>query len=219
MYLPHVTVMKVQTDLCETCQQNNNLIIRSVNCTEEEKSARLRQQEEHLKKAKDCRLEYTQQCAASTAEDNNGAIHLSFDYAQNLFIPHNAQQVGPLYFKTPRKVLLFGICCEMLPKQVNYLIDESQNTGKGANETVSYLNHYLQTHAIANKNINFHCDNCVGQNKNNTVVHYLLWRVATGLSNRCQLSFMIVGHTRFSPDWCFGLIKMRYRKSTVSSMV
>ena len=125
MYLPHVTVMKVQTDLCETCQQNN-LIIRSVNCTEEEKSARLRQQEEHLKKAKDCRLEYKQQCAASTAEDNNGAIHLSFDYAQNLFIPHNAQQVGPLYFKTPRKVLLFGICCEMLPKQVNYLIDESQ---------------------------------------------------------------------------------------------
>ena len=39
MYLLHVTVMKVQTYLCD-----NNLIIRSVNCTEEEKSARLKQQ-------------------------------------------------------------------------------------------------------------------------------------------------------------------------------
>ena len=43
LYLPHIAVMKVSSDLCDTCQQNNNLIMKAVNCTEEEKSARLKQ--------------------------------------------------------------------------------------------------------------------------------------------------------------------------------
>ena len=30
-----------------------------------------------------------------------------------------------------------------MPKQVNYLIDEGELTGKEANETISYLNHFL----------------------------------------------------------------------------
>ena len=67
----------------------------------------------------------------------DGELHISFDYAQNMLIPNNPQQVGPIYFKTPRKCHLFGICSESLPKQVNYLTDEAELTGKGANETVS----------------------------------------------------------------------------------
>ena len=65
----------------------------------------------------------------------DGALHISFDYAQNMLIPHSPQQVGPIYFKTPRKCHLFGICSESLPKQINYLIDENELTGKGANKT------------------------------------------------------------------------------------
>jgi len=30
--------------------------------------------------------------------------------------------------------------------------------------------------------------------------------VLTGLHNNITLSFMIAGHTKFSPDWCFGLL-------------
>ena len=48
-----------------------------------------------------------------------------------------------------------------------------------------------------------------GQNKNNAMVGYLLWRVLAGLHNTITLSFMISGHTKFSPDWCFGLLKKR----------
>ena len=29
---------------------------------------------------------------------------------------------------------------------------------------------------------------------------------------------MIVGHTKFAPDWCFGLFKQRYRRTFVSSL-
>ena len=32
------------------------------------------------------------------------------------------------------------------------------------------------------------------------------------------MSFMLVGHTKFSPNWCFGLLKQRYRRTFVSSL-
>ena len=32
------------------------------------------------------------------------------------------------------------------------------------------------------------------------------------------MSFMLVGHTKFAPDWCFGLFKQRYRRTFVSSL-
>ena len=32
-----------------------------------------------------------------------------------------------------------------------------------------------------------------------------------GLHNSIKLSFLTVGHTKFSPDWCFGLLKQRFR--------
>ena len=41
-----------------------------------------------------------------------GVQHYSFDYAQQVHYPHYAQQVGPLFFKTPRKCQCFGICAE-----------------------------------------------------------------------------------------------------------
>lgn len=39
-------------------------------------------------------------------------MHYSFDYAQQIHYPHYSQQVGPLFFKTPRKCQCFGVCAE-----------------------------------------------------------------------------------------------------------
>jgi hypothetical protein len=39
-------------------------------------------------------------------------LHYSWDYAQQVHFPHHAQQVGPIYFKTPRKCNVFGVCSE-----------------------------------------------------------------------------------------------------------
>ena len=49
-----------------------------------------------------------------------------------------------------------------------------------------------------------HCDNCVGQNKNNAFMFYLLWRVMSGSHKSITLSFMVAGHTKFSCDRHFG---------------
>ena len=45
-----------------------------------------------------------------------------------------------------------------------------------------------------------------------------MWRVLVGLHKEVQLSFMLVGHTKFAPDWCFGLLKQRLRKTSVGCL-
>ena len=39
-----------------------------------------------------------------------------------------------------------------------------------------------------------------------------------GLSHSITLSFMVVGHTKFIPDSCFGLVKQWYRKTHVECL-
>ena len=65
--------------------------------------------------------------------------HYSFDVAQQVLYPNDPQQPGSMYFLTPRKCAIFGVSCEAIPRQVNYLIDESVDTGKGANTILSML--------------------------------------------------------------------------------
>ena len=99
----------------------------------------------------------------------------------------------------------------------NYLIDEAVNTGKGASNIISMLHHSLQTHNLGEANLHLHADNCSGQNKNRFVMQYLAWRVLVGL-NKITLSFFIVGHTKFSPDWCFGLFKQAYWRTKIGCL-
>ena len=56
--------------------------------------------------------------------------------------PSDPMQPDPIYFLTPRKCSVFGIHCEAIPRQVNFLTDTSGEVGKGANAVVSRL-HYL----------------------------------------------------------------------------
>jgi hypothetical protein len=146
------------------------------------------------------------------------SAHYSFDMAQQVFYPNDPLQPGPMYFLTPRKCAIFGVCCEAIPRQINYLIDEAVDMGKGSNAIVSMLHHFFTHHGLGEEIVHLHADNCGGQNKNAIMVQYLLWRVMTGQHKQITLSFMIPGHTKFSPDWCFGLLKKRYRRTKVGGL-
>jgi len=50
------------------------------------------------------------------------------------------------------------------------------------------------------------------------MLQYLCWRVSTKLHKSVALSSLPVGHTKFAPDWCFGLLKQTYRKTPVSCL-
>ena len=99
--------------------------------------------------------------------------------------------------------------------QVNYFIDEAVHTGKGSNSIISMLHYHLQHYGMGESRLQLHADNCSGQNKNRYVLEYLAWRVLAGLHDEIELSFLVVGHTKFSPDWCFGLFKRAFRRTKV----
>ena len=113
---------------------------------------------------------------------------------------------------------IFGVMCEGISQQVNFLIDEAASTGKGANATISYVHYYLEHYGLGETNAHFHADNCAGQNKNNYFMWYFAWRTLMQLHQSITYSFLIAGHTKFAPDRCFGLIKKSYKVSYVSSL-
>lgn len=144
--------------------------------------------------------------------------HYSFDFAQQIHIPSNLMQPGPIYFKMPRKCVIFGVMCEAIPWQLNYLIDEASNAGKGANATISYMHHYFEHHGLGETSVHLNANNCSGQNKNNYFIWYLAWRKILQLHHSVRCSFLIVGHTKFGPDRCVGIIKRSYELNYISSI-
>ncbi|XP_062571245.1 uncharacterized protein LOC134233284 [Saccostrea cucullata] len=144
--------------------------------------------------------------------------HYTFDFAQNVTVPHHSRQVGPLFFETPRKIQIFGICMEVSSTQYNYLLDEDQTIGKdgksthGPNTVLSILHHHFQEFGFGEKSAVLHCDNCGGQNKNRYTIGYLLWRVMVGLHWAIELNMQVPGHTKCQVDAGFAQIKKKYRR-------
>ena len=152
------------------------------------------------------------------SNSNNLKAHYSFDYAQQVHFPSDPMQPGPVCFLTPRKCSVFGVNLEAIPRQVNFLTDEAGSCGKGSNVVVSQLHYFFKHHGLGEKEVFLHADNCSGQNKNSTMLHYLAWRTLTNQHTSVTLSFLIVGHTKFAPDWCFGLFKRKFRNTKVSCL-
>ena len=57
--------------------------------------------------------------------------HKTFTYSD--------QQVSKIYYLSPRKVHLFGIQCEAVREQINYVLGEGKIIGKGPNGTLSMV--------------------------------------------------------------------------------
>ena len=188
--LPFIVTMRPATDLCWHCQKGVTKLARSANLPEAEKSAAVRDYEDHLRRATMERSCYTQVCKAAknalppgvtlgrhAACSFTGKAHYSFDFALQVHYPSDPLQPGPIYFKCPRKCGLFGVACEAFPKQVNFLLDESVHTGKGANTVVSMLHYFFDHYGVDECGVHLHADNCSGQNKNSCMMQYLMWRV------------------------------------------
>lgn len=144
--------------------------------------------------------------------------HYSFDFAQQVFYPNDPLQPGPIYFLVPRKCAIFGVCCEGIPKQVNFLVDEGSSVSKGSNSVISYLDYFFVKYGLGEISVHLHADNCSGQNKNRFMLWYLCWRTLHRMHTAIGMHFLITGHTKFAPDWCFGLLKQRYRRTPVSCL-
>lgn len=125
--LPFVIIGKPRLDVCWECQKNNSRIIRSVNLEEDEKSAVLKKQEEHLMKATLERSIYRSRCDeaknaaqafAITGLEKNPPnsrmmeFHYSFDFAQQIHYPSDPIQPGPIFSRHQEN----AVCLELWPK-------------------------------------------------------------------------------------------------------
>ncbi|KAI9520649.1 hypothetical protein NQZ68_015568 [Dissostichus eleginoides] len=137
-------------------------IYRSSNLPDCVKSAKLRKQEEHLRTVGIERQAYQEMVASCKQTvsvlgvklgpnppcSRETTIHYSFDYAQQVHYRCDPLQPGPIYFLVPRKCGVFGVCCEGVPQQVNYLIDEAHCSSKGSIAVISYLHHFFSQYGL-----------------------------------------------------------------------
>lgn len=236
--VPYVTFNNPKTDLCLVCEDFKKQLNKVASVLDEEKELKqaqlYREALDHLQQVQNERVYYKARIklaqthysqlpigesqVINKANSRDIVMHYSWDFSQQLQYPFEDQQVGPIYFKTPRRAQLFGVCCEGIPRQVNYLIDEADFLEKNANTVISLLDHFFAYHGLGEKVAYLTADNCVGQNKNNALIQYLTYRILAGLHTRIELSFLVVGHTKFSPDGYFGLIKHCYRRSKVYTL-
>lgn len=86
---------------------------------------------------------------------------------------------------------------------------------KGSNDVISYIHNFFENLGMGEKHVHLHCDNCSRQNINKYVLWYLAWKVLVGVHASVTLNFMVSGHTKFAPDWCFGLLKQSFRRTSM----
>jgi len=73
------------------------------------------------------------------------------------------------------------------------------------------LHFYFENYGLGESEAVLNADNCVGQNKNHIIYLLKCWRVLSGLHKKIRLHFLVVGHTKFSPDYGAGVFKKLFR--------
>ena len=53
---------------------------------------------------------------------------------------------------------MFGVNCEAIPRQVNFLTDESGEAGRGANAVISHLHFFFEEHGLGEKSVHLHAE-------------------------------------------------------------
>lgn len=205
----HIVVARRGTDYCDFC----SLFDRSgVHTAADQKVI-----DEHIALYRDERIRYGTQIARSV-QDPQSTRHITIDFAQDVLLPYFGKQPGSIYFKSPYKISIFGICNEAQRRQLNYLLHEfsfpvfGKGGCKNVNVVLSLLHDYLGRFPVC-PHLLIHADNCSGQNKNRWIVFYLVWRMFAFPHQSIDLDFMVAGHTKSGADGYFGLIKRKHFRS------
>jgi hypothetical protein len=153
------------------------------------------------------------------------------DYGQNMAVPtFNKEQPGCAYYFSPLNVYNLGkvnqahVGQDGQPKNHLYAHVYDEGVGKkGENNVVSLIHKTLEGMGILKDDViggelNIIYDNCTGQNKNNTVLKYLVWLTEMGYFKQVNFIFLIVGHTKNAADRLFNALKKKYRKQNIYTL-
>lgn len=156
---------------------------------------------------------YTHMC-----KDRNGRLEcamISYDYASNLQLPSTCQETQDDWMANcfGFNVHIFGITTESSKEYNAYLYPETF-AHVDSEAVISLLQLYFSQHdKIANaKTLYVYNDSCSGQNRNNFLLAYYVCRILDGHHEVVSWNFLLVGHTKFSPDQLFGLLHHLLKK-------
>ena len=177
-----------------------------------------KQQWEDIKEleAKSCTAEEDEQLHTLR---NTFTLILSADYQMNKLMPYwgRSPQPGQTYYLQKVSYDVFGIVDHREDTGHVYLISEIYGP-KNTDHTVSYLLHYLKsTGSVPSwvKRVQVFLDNAGSTNKNQYLMGSVYEIVERGIFNFMRISFMIAGHTKFSPDRLFAILAKSYYSSDV----
>ncbi len=153
---------------------------------------------------------------------------LSADYQMSKLLPSwgDSSQPGETYFLRKFMMEVMGITfsatyfggVEYDMKSSIYIVDERQAGKKSSDQTIFFIDHYVQV--VLRKwyrDVNLWMDNA-GNNKNRYVFAYICELVANNEFESVRVSFMVPGHTKFDVDNLFARIAHTYSKSDVFSI-
>lgn len=160
------------------------------------------------------------ECLRELAKE--GKIRLiCFDFKTSMVLPYWGYHLSPrqVYYMSRMNVYLFGIVDEQHDSFAGYVYPENfidpnelEGTKKGAGHVISMLYHHLSSAGLTDttrthdRTLHFAADNCSGQNKNQYIIKFFCMAVDLDWADEIIFSFMVPGHTKFSPDRWFGLL-------------
>ena len=138
------------------------------------------------------------------------------NYGQNMELPsYNSKQPGCTYYFSPLTVFNLGVVNHAhayndgcVAEHMHAHLYHEGVGKKGANNVASLIVKTLRQLNILRKDsvggeLNIIFDNCLGQNKNNTVLKLATWLMAMNYFKLVNFTFLIVGHTKNAADPMF----------------
>ena len=154
-----------RSDICDTCEKLTTQLKAAEATSDHTKAAELKRQHElHVRKADVFNTQIAEATEAAKLSGDTDVI--AMDYEKNLPLPLTG--VGQEYYK--RQLWLHNLCIHStVENQATMYVYAEHYAGKGANEVISCLDHYItQLPPTVTKLIVF-VDNCFSQNKNRFV--------------------------------------------------
>ena len=197
---------RLQIDVCCKCEELE-MKIRSPALNDTAKRVAVAEKMVHVRRAK--KFYSKQKEILQLCKENEDVGCLVFDYMQNLPLPKIPVQ--EMFYL--RKLWLYVFCIhDMKTGSSNFYIYPEGIAKRGPDEVCSLLWLKIQDMSPTVKELHIFSDACGGQNRNNTLVRFLLTLVSLGRFHTIHQYFPVRGHSFLQCDRIFGTAKRKIRK-------
>lgn len=196
-----------QKDVCATCEELG-LKLKSNVLNDNAKRAVAAELIIHKNRSKKFYKKLNELKEECASRDDVACI--CFDYMQNLPLPHiPVQEVFYL-----RQLWVYVFCMYDMKKGTSELHLYHEGIGKrGPNEVCTFLNDYITNNVPRTaKELHLFSDATGGQNRNHTMIRFLMTLVSTGRFKKVIQYYPVRGHSFLPCDRNFGVIKRHIKK-------